>query len=60
MDEIVYFFSDLSQHLNTLVSYVIQSMDAVSFYVPAFFGSEIGALFAVVASIALVMVVVGR
>lgn len=60
MDELIYFFANLSQHLNTLVQYVLQAIDAVGIYVPAFFGPEIGALFATAASVALILVVVGR
>lgn len=60
MEEIIYFFADISAHLHTLVELVLQAIVAVETYVPAFFGPEIGSLIATAASVALIMVVVGR
>ena len=60
MEELVYFFSNIGAHLSTLVQYVMQAVNAVQVYVPAFLGPEIGALFVAAASVALIMVVVGR
>ncbi len=54
------FISELTNHLALFVSYVTMAIDAVGLYVPAFFGPEIGALVFTAASVALVMVVVGR
>lgn len=60
MEEIIYFFANLSAHLSTLVGYVTQAIDSLAVYIPSFFGPEIGALVVAAAGVALVLTVTGR